>query len=71
MIRKIKYYTQPCQQPDRRSTVNLKPWALDRARQMANEDQVPLVKVVTDAIMNEYNSRKDPLFRQEIGFSRQ
>ena len=57
MATKIKYYTQPWHEPKSRCVTTIKPWALDKARKMANTDQVPLIKAVTDAVMNEYSRR--------------
>lgn len=49
----IRYYDTP----DRRS-VTVKPWALRYIKQMAKEDSVPIVKVVTDAVVSAYEKRQ-------------
>lgn len=49
----IRYYDTS----DRR-VVTIKPWALDHVKQMAKEDCVPIVKVVTDAVVYAYNQRQ-------------
>lgn len=56
----ISYYTQPKHKPKERRNVNIKPWAYKRAKQMAKKYKVPLIKIITDAVMNEYSRRNDP-----------
>ena len=58
MMTKPKYYTQPDQQPALRCTAQIKPWALEKAKVMASEDGLPLIKVVTDAVMNQFYARQ-------------
>ena len=49
----IRYYPTPD-----RKCVAVKPWALKYVKQMAKEDSVPIVKVVTDAITTVYQQRQ-------------
>ena len=49
----IRYYKRPI-----RRSVMIKPWALPRIKEMAREDSVPMVKIVTDAVMNAYKQRQ-------------